>query len=113
MRRTFTPSTELPFAGHPTLGTCHAWLQAGGTPKRAGVIVQQCAAGLVRLRRTADGLAFAAPPLLRSGPVDEPLVARPATALRIDRAEILAAEWAVNGQPGNRDRPRRTCPRLA
>jgi PhzF family phenazine biosynthesis protein len=95
--RIFTPSTELPFAGHPTLGTCHAWLQAGGTPKRADVIVQQCAAGLVRLRRTADGLAFAAPPLLRSGPVDEPLVVRAAAALRIDRAEILAAEWAVNG----------------
>ena len=95
--RIFTPSTELPFAGHPTLGTCHAWLQAGGTPKRADAIVQQCAAGLVRLRRTADGLAFAAPRLLRSGPVDEPLVARAAAALRIDRAEILAAEWAVNG----------------
>ncbi len=95
--RIFTPSTELPFAGHPTLGTCHAWLQAGGRSKRADTIVQQCAAGLVRLRRTADGLAFAAPPLLRSGPVDEPLVARAAAALRIDRAEIVAAEWAVNG----------------
>jgi PhzF family phenazine biosynthesis protein len=95
--RIFTPGTELPFAGHPTLGTCHAWLQAGGRPQRADVIVQQCAAGLVRLRRTADGLAFAAPPLLRSGPVEEPLVARAAAALRIDRAEILAAEWAVNG----------------
>jgi PhzF family phenazine biosynthesis protein len=95
--RIFTPSTELPFAGHPTLGTCHAWLQAGGTPHQADVIVQQCPAGLVALRRTADGLAFAAPPLLRSGPVDEPLVARAAAALRIDRAEILAAEWAVNG----------------
>jgi PhzF family phenazine biosynthesis protein len=95
--RIFTPSTELPFAGHPTLGTCHAWLQAGGTPHRADLIVQQCPAGLVRLRRTADGLAFAAPPLLRSGPVDEPLVARAAAALRIDRAEILAAEWVVNG----------------
>jgi PhzF family phenazine biosynthesis protein len=95
--RIFTPSTELPFAGHPTLGTCHAWLQAGGRPQRADVIVQQCAAGLVPLRHTADGLAFAAPPLLRSGPVDEPLLARAAAALRIDRAEILAAEWAVNG----------------
>ena len=95
--RIFTPGAELPFAGHPTLGTCHAWLQAGGRPKRADVIVQQCAAGLVRLRRTGDGLAFAAPPLLRSGPVDEPLVARAAAALRIDRADIVAAEWAVNG----------------
>ena len=71
--RIFTPSVELPFAGHPTLGTCHAWLAAGGTPQRPDVIVQECAAGLIPVRRTADGLAFAAPPLLRSGPVDESL----------------------------------------
>jgi PhzF family phenazine biosynthesis protein len=97
--RIFTPSTELPFAGHPTLGTCHAWLQAGGTPRRADVIVQQCPAGLVAVRRTSDGLAFAAPPLVRSGPVEESRVARAAAALRIDRAGILAAEWVDNG-PG-------------
>jgi PhzF family phenazine biosynthesis protein len=97
--RIFTPSTELPFAGHPTLGTCHAWLQAGGTPRRADVIVQQCRAGLVPVRRTSDGLAFAAPPLVRSGPVEESRVARAAAALRIDRAGILAAEWVDNG-PG-------------
>jgi PhzF family phenazine biosynthesis protein len=97
--RIFTPSTELPFAGHPTLGTCHAWLQAGGTPKRAEAITQQCGAGLVPVRRTSAGLAFAGPPLLRSGPVDEPLVARAAAALRIDRQQILAAEWVDNG-PG-------------
>src|SRR5918994_5668667 len=72
--RIFTPMAELSFAGHPTLGTCHAWLSAGGTAKRGDVVVQQCGAGLVPIRRTADGLAFAAPPLVRSGPVDETLV---------------------------------------
>jgi PhzF family phenazine biosynthesis protein len=97
--RIFTPSTELPFAGHPTLGTCHAWLEAGGQPQQAGVIVQECGAGLVRIRRNSQELAFAAPPLLRDGPVDEPLLARIAAALGIGRAEILDASWADNG-PG-------------
>ncbi|MEY8875499.1 MAG: PhzF family phenazine biosynthesis protein, partial [Leptothrix sp. (in: b-proteobacteria)] len=72
--RIFTPGRELPFAGHPTLGSCHAWLAAGGVPKSADTVVQQCGVGLVRIRREqADGtprLAFAAPPLRRSGPVD-------------------------------------------
>src|SRR3954447_18419520 len=63
--RIFTPVTELPFAGHPTLGTCQAWLEAGGSP-RGDAIVQECAAGLVPVRRTEAGLAFAAPPLIRS-----------------------------------------------
>ena len=97
--RIFTPSVELPFAGHPTLGTCHAWLSAGGAVRPGGVIVQQCGAGLVPIRQTADGLAFAAPPLLRSGPVDEPLVQHVAVVLGIDRADIVEAEWADNG-PG-------------
>jgi PhzF family phenazine biosynthesis protein len=97
--RIFTPSVELPFAGHPTLGTCHAWLEAGGAPKRDGVVVQECGAGLIDIRRTGDGLAFAAPPLLRSGPVEEPFVAEIAAALGIDRAEIVDAAWADNG-PG-------------
>jgi PhzF family phenazine biosynthesis protein len=97
--RIFTPSTELPFAGHPTLGTCHAWLAAGGTPRRDGVIVQECGAGLVTLRRTADGLAFAAPPVLRDGPVDAGLLAHVASVLRIDRSAIVDASWADNG-PG-------------
>ena len=64
--RIFTTDVELPFAGHPTIGTCHAWLEAGGTPKRDGVVVQECAAGLITLRN-ADRLAFAAPPLDRQG----------------------------------------------
>jgi PhzF family phenazine biosynthesis protein len=97
--RIFTPVAELPFAGHPTLGTCHAWLAAGGASKQADLVVQECGAGLVPVRRTDDGLAFAAPPLLRSGPVDEDVVAHLASVLRLDRAEIVDAEWADNG-PG-------------
>jgi PhzF family phenazine biosynthesis protein len=97
--RIFTPVAELPFAGHPTLGTCHAWLAAGGTPQEPGVIVQECAAGLVTLRRTPDGLAFAAPPVLRDGPVDGELLAQIASVLRIDQSAIVDASWADNG-PG-------------
>jgi PhzF family phenazine biosynthesis protein len=96
--RIFTPVAELPFAGHPTLGTCHAWLANGGRP-RAEAIVQECEAGLVPIRRTGDGLAFAAPPLLRSGPVDESLVERIASLLDLDRSDIVDAEWVDNG-PG-------------
>jgi PhzF family phenazine biosynthesis protein len=96
--RIFTPVAELPFAGHPTLGTCHAWVSESGT--QADVVVQECGAGLVPVRRTPDGLAFAAPPLIRSGPVEEPLLEHIASALRIERAQILDAEWADNG-PGS------------
>jgi PhzF family phenazine biosynthesis protein len=98
--RIFTPVLELPFAGHPTLGTCHAWLTlGGGAPRGADVIVQECAAGLVAVRRTENGLAFAAPPLVRSGPADEELVQRIASILGIGRADVQAAEWVDNG-PG-------------
>jgi PhzF family phenazine biosynthesis protein len=97
--RIFTPVAELPFAGHPTLGTCHAWLEAGGVPRSDDVIVQECAAGLVRLRRTPDGLAFEAPPLLRSGPAETETLERLEAVLGIDRDEFVAAEWADNG-PG-------------
>src|SRR6185437_14145572 len=97
--RIFTPGLELPFAGHPTLGTCHAWLSAGGTATRDDLITQQCGAGLIAVRHTAAGLAFAAPPLIRSGPVDESLVEQIAVVLGIDRAGIVDAEWADNG-PG-------------
>ena len=92
-------SYELPFAGHPTLGTCHAWLAAGGTPRQSGGITQQCAAGLIPLRQTEAGLAFAAPPLLRSGAVEEQLVAHIAEVLGLSRADIVDAQWADNG-PG-------------
>jgi PhzF family phenazine biosynthesis protein len=97
--RIFTPSLELPFAGHPTLGTCHAWLEAGGSPRADGVIVQECGAGLVRIRRAAAGLAFAAPPLIRSGSVEDEMVARVARMLRIDRETMADTQWADNG-PG-------------
>jgi PhzF family phenazine biosynthesis protein len=97
--RIFTPQAELPFAGHPTLGTCHAWLSVGGRSARSDEIVQECAAGLIRVRRGADGLAFAAPPLLRSGAVEESLVRRVADMLGLDRSDIIEAEWADNG-PG-------------
>ncbi len=97
--RIFTPTLELPFAGHPTLGTCHAWLASGNTPARPDSIVQECAAGLINLRQTADGFAFAAPPLIRSGPVDEAEVQRLAKILQIDRTKIIDAAWADNG-PG-------------
>jgi PhzF family phenazine biosynthesis protein len=97
--RIFTPTTELPFAGHPTLGTCHAWLaqqEAGDGPD---VVVQECGAGLIDVRRLPEGLAFGAPPLLRSGPVEEEMVERIAAALKIPRAAIVDEEWADNG-PG-------------
>jgi PhzF family phenazine biosynthesis protein len=97
--RIFTPVAELPFAGHPTLGTCHAWLEAGGAPHSRDTIVQGCAAGLIAIRRDADRLAFAAPPLVRSGPVEDEVVARVVDQLRIDRAAIIDAEWVDNG-PG-------------
>jgi PhzF family phenazine biosynthesis protein len=97
--RIFTPVLELPFAGHPTLGSCHAWLEAGGLPKRPDAIVQECKAGLVAVRRTADGLAFAAPPVVRSGPVDEALVQEIADVLGIAVGEIVDSQWVDNG-PG-------------
>jgi PhzF family phenazine biosynthesis protein len=94
--RIFTPTTELPFAGHPTLGTCHAWLLAEGD---RDTIVQECGAGLVTVRRVDGRLAFAAPPVVRSGPVDEPLVARIVDVLRIERDQVVDVRWADNG-PG-------------
>ena len=97
--RIFTLQRELPFAGHPTLGSAHAWLTAGGTPRRPGQVVQECPVGLVPLRRDAAGLAFAAPPLVREGPVEEEKVAELAAILRIDRSAIVEARWADNG-PG-------------
>jgi PhzF family phenazine biosynthesis protein len=97
--RIFTPVSELPFAGHPTLGTCHAWLEWSRHPAGDARIVQECAAGLVPIQRTAGRLAFAAPPLLRSGPVDENELAHVAATVNIDPAAIVAAQWADNG-PG-------------
>ena len=97
--RIFTPVAELPFAGHPTLGTCHAWLAGNGAGRGGDVIVQECPAGLVPVRRSGDGLAFSAPPLLRSGSVEEELVERIASVLGIERSEIVDSQWVDNG-PG-------------
>ena len=97
--RIFTPHRELPFAGHPTLGSCHAWLAAGGVPQTAGEVVQQCAAGLIRLRRGTKRLAFAAPPCVRSGPLEPELLARIAAALSIPAEQVLGHQWVDNG-PG-------------
>ena len=94
--RIFTPAAELPFAGHPTLGSCHAWLQAGGAPRVNHEIVQECAVGLVKLRRDGTRLAFAAPALKRSNP-SPALLARVAAALGLKTAQIVAAQLLDNG----------------
>ena len=97
--RIFYPAGELPFAGHPTLGTCHAWLRAGGQPQRPGQVVQECGVGLVAIRQQGDRLAFAAPPLRRSGPLPEADVALIARGLGVARADIVQHAWCDNG-PG-------------
>lgn len=94
--RIFTPGGELPFAGHPTLGSCHAWLQAGGTPHVRGTVVQQCGVGLVRIRLDGERAAFAAPPLKRSA-VDEAQLVPVLAALGLSRSKVRAAQWLDNG----------------
>ncbi len=94
--RIFCPGRELPFAGHPTIGTCHAWLRAGGRPA-GSEIVQECGAGVVRIRRDGSRLAFAAPSLRRSGPLDEADVQRIARGLGLRREEIIRHAWCDNG----------------
>lgn len=97
--RIFTTGGELPFAGHPTLGSAHAWLEAGGRPQRDDVVVQECGVGLVEVRRTGTALAFAAPPLLRSGALAPGERAEVVAALGLDEGLVLGAEWIDNG-PG-------------
>jgi PhzF family phenazine biosynthesis protein len=97
--RIFTTNTELPFAGHPTLGSAHAWLAAGGIAKNPEGLVQQCAAGLVRIRRDGTRLAFAAPPLIRGGDVDAQDLTEIMAFLGIDSDRVVDAQWADNG-PG-------------
>ncbi|MDE2605278.1 MAG: PhzF family phenazine biosynthesis protein [Burkholderiales bacterium] len=94
--RIFSPGRELPFAGHPTLGSCHAWLEAGGRP-RGEHVVQECGVGLVKLRRDGQRLAFAAPPLRRGGPLPEEDVALIARGLGVARADIVDHAWCDNG----------------
>ena len=101
--RIFTPGGELPFAGHPTLGSCHAWLAAGGVPRDPAVVVQQCGVGRVRVRRDgpadAPRLAFAAPALRRTGPVEPALCAQVIASLGLRDDQLLQLEWVDNG-PG-------------
>jgi PhzF family phenazine biosynthesis protein len=94
--RIFTPGGELPFAGHPTLGSCHSWLQAGGQPVGKDFIVQECQVGLVKIRREGARLAFAAPPLKRSAP-SPVLLAQVAAALGVKATQIIAAQLLDNG----------------
>ncbi|MBP1123900.1 MULTISPECIES: PhzF family phenazine biosynthesis protein [Pseudomonas] len=94
--RIFTTLRELLFAGHPTLGSCHAWLQAGGVPK-GEEIIQECEIGLVRIRRQGDELAFIAPPLLRSGEVEASLLERVRLGLGLAPGAILRSQWVDNG----------------
>ncbi len=97
--RIFTPGGELPFAGHPTLGSCHAWLAAGGVPRQPGVVVQQCGVGLVRVKRDGGRLAFAAPPLRRSGPLDAATLAQIVQSLHLEPGDVVQHQWVDNG-PG-------------
>ena len=96
--RIFTPGGELPFAGHPTLGSCWAWLAAGGVPRQAGLVVQECGVGLVRVRQQGR-LAFAAPSLRRAGPLEDDLLGRIVDAIGVARGDVLHHQWVDNG-PG-------------
>ncbi len=97
--RIFCPGRELPFAGHPTLGTCAAWLAAGGVPKLSDRIVQECGAGLIPIRRDGDRLAFAAPPLSRTGPIEPALLTQRLDQLGLTSDEVIDSAWIDNG-PG-------------
>lgn len=97
--RIFSLENELPFAGHPTLGTARAWLEAGGPPKDPGVVVQECGAGLVPVRIEEERLAFLAPPRLRSGPVEPEALAAVIAILGVEADRVVDAEWLDNG-PG-------------
>jgi PhzF family phenazine biosynthesis protein len=97
--RIFTPFGELPFAGHPTLGSCHVWLAAGGKSRNPGKVVQQCGVGLVEVRCDGPRLEFAAPPLRRTGALDADLLAKIQSALGVSSTHIIHHQWIDNG-PG-------------
>jgi len=97
--RIFSKNTELPFAGHPTLGTARAWLEAGGVPRNPDFVVQECGVGLVKVRIDGEQLAFAAPARLKSGPVDSDLLDKLVEILGISHSQVVDSEWLDNG-PG-------------
>lgn len=97
--RIFSAAGELPFAGHPTLGTCHAWLRAGGQPRQGDRVVQECAAGMVPIHHIDGRLAFEAPPLQRSGPVEPADLRRIERILGIGSSDVVDSQWVDNG-PG-------------
>jgi len=97
--RIFTPASELPFAGHPTLGSAHAWLENGGQPRRSGELVQECEVGLIKISQTADEQFFEAPPLRRSGPVESEVLEQAIASLGIPAEQVLDSNWVDNG-PG-------------
>lgn len=95
--RIFYPAGELPFAGHPTLGTARAWLATGGVPQVSGTIVQECGIGLVDVREDGERLAFRAPPLRMSGPLSEEERAEAIAIAGVDPREVVDAVHANNG----------------
>lgn len=97
--RIFSPEVELPFAGHPTLGSCHAWLAAGGKPKNSNCVIQQCEVGLVSIRKDGSQLEFAAPPMIRTGPLEEAVLSQIMNALNLSPPDIAHHQWVDNG-PG-------------
>ncbi|KRF08671.1 phenazine biosynthesis protein PhzF [Arthrobacter sp. Soil782] len=97
--RIFTPGGELPFAGHPTLGSAHAWLEGGGTPRRDDLVVQECTAGLINVRRGDGILSFAAPPTRRTGNLEGEYLAEIVAAFGIREDQVLSHQWVDNG-PG-------------
>jgi PhzF family phenazine biosynthesis protein len=97
--RIFTPHSELPFAGHPTLGSCHVWLTTGAVPKGSSEVVQECEIGLVRVRRSPGRLSFAAPEMRRTGPLEPDILAQATKGLRLAPDAVIASNWVDNG-PG-------------
>jgi PhzF family phenazine biosynthesis protein len=97
--RIFTPTTELPFAGHPTLGSCYAWLENGGVPKSSEFIYQECEIGLIKIRRENDLFSFSAPNLIRTGPLEQDTLKNLLVALDLKPADVVHHQWVDNG-PG-------------
>lgn len=94
--RIFTQTTEIPFAGHPTLGSARAWIDHGGKPRDTGAIVQECGAGLVELRYENDLLSFSAPETTRSGPIEDEYLKKVIAALGVTSDQVFDHQWVDN-----------------